>query len=63
MPKIAGASSTKLKIDISFVKKIRESLVYKPREFAKIIDVDRSTYARKENAFIATRMDHAYRLH
>lgn len=49
MPKIAGASSTKLKIDISFVKKIRESLGYKPREFAKIINVDRSTYAKKEN--------------
>jgi len=49
MPKIAGASSTKMQIDISFVKNLRKSFGYKPHEFAKIINVDRSTYAKKEN--------------
>jgi len=51
MPKKVGLSSTKKKIrqtDLSFIKKLRERLGFAPAQFAEIIDVDRSTYAKKE---------------
>jgi DNA-binding XRE family transcriptional regulator len=47
MPFKAGMSSTK-KVDISFVRNFRKHFGYSQDDFAKIIQTDRSNYAKKE---------------
>lgn len=47
MHKKTGMSSTN-RVDISFLKEMRKSLGYNQDDFAKVIQTDRSNYAKKE---------------
>ena len=52
MPKIRGASSAKLNVDVSFIKRLRETLGYDQKKFADVIKTDRSNYAKKEKGIV-----------